>query len=94
MSITPDRPAIEEENNWILAQFNSITLLLCSKGIQWELNEGDAPMTYYDFPASDTSSIAVSFETYHTLTHIQTHMHRFYVFTAVQEIDGTAAKLL
>ena len=51
-------------------------------------------MTYYDFPASDTSSIAVAFETYHTLTHIQTHMHRFYVFTAVQEIDGTAAKLL
>lgn len=40
-------------------------------------------MTYYDFPASDASSIAVAFETYHTLTHIETHMHRFYEFALV-----------
>ncbi len=40
-------------------------------------------MTYYDFPASDTSSIAVAFETYHTLTHIEAHMHRFYEFALV-----------
>ena len=38
---------------------------------------------YYDFHSSDTSSIAVKFETYDHLTNIEMHMHRHYEFSLI-----------
>ena len=38
---------------------------------------------YYDFPASDTSSIAVKFESYPSPTEIEEHMHRHYEFILI-----------
>lgn len=38
---------------------------------------------YYDFPASDTSSIAVKFESYSSPTEIEDHMHRHYEFILI-----------
>lgn len=38
---------------------------------------------YYDFQASDTSSIAVKFEHYDSFTEIEEHMHRHYEFSLI-----------
>ncbi len=38
---------------------------------------------YYDFPSSDTSSIAVAFEQYQNPEEVELHMHHHYEFTLV-----------